>query len=736
MKRLIMDLQLQVQVRMIRNSNIIVLLWFLAAAAFFEAHSQATPADTYKFGGPFDSSYYTTFAVVSPATISNGALQVTPDSAGNFTLSNRSGRVLFNHSFKVWEDLAGAGAGVGVKVASFNSSFLLNIYRVNKSAAGEGLAFIIAPDLDLPTGSDGQYLGLTNSTTDGNSTNRLIAIELDTFKQDFDPDSNHVGLDINSVRSYKTVSLSPLGIQLAPNDTRFYMVWIQYDGGNKSLSVFMAEQMQDTQGKPQQYTVDKPKKPVLTADLDLGSLVNKNSYFGFAASTGTSDIQLNCVLRWNLTVESLPGGDEESSSSHEGLKIGLGVGVPCLVLVLMGIAGLGYYVHKKRVAAAASGPNILGALKSLPGTPREFSFKELKSATNNFDEKHRLGQGGFGVVYKGVIPKENLQVAVKRFSRGNLKGKDDFLAELTIINRLRHKHLVRLLGWCHKNGVLLLVYEYMPNGSLDNHLFCGPESNTTLEWELRYKIISGVASALHYLHNEYDQRVVHRDLKASNIMLDSYFNARLGDFGLARALDNEKTSYAELEGVPGTMGYIAPECFHTGKATCESDVYGFGAVLLEVVCGQRPWTKIAGFQFLVDWVWWLHREGRILDAVDERLQGDEYVVEEAQRLLLLGLACSHPIAGERPKTQTIIQIISGAVAVPHVPPFKPAFVWPSTMPDSSNSNSTMANATTADSTPISMSSWRFGSGSESAGWTPHYASRESCGGAGGGYSDI
>ncbi|XP_075653627.1 putative L-type lectin-domain containing receptor kinase S.5 [Castanea sativa] len=731
MKTLIMmDLQVQVRVRFIRNSNIIVLLWFLAAAAIFQADGleSDTPAaaDIFAFG-PFNSSYYTTFdfEVVSPATISNGALQVTPDSAGNFSLSNRSGRVLFNHSFKLWEDLGGGGGGV--KVASFNSSFLINIFRVNKSTAGEGLAFIIAPDLDLPTGSDGQYLGLTNSTTDGNSTNRLIAIELDTLKQDFDPDSNHVGLDINSVRSNKTVSLSPLGIQLAPNGTKFYMVWIQYDGGNKSLSVFMAEQMQDNQGNPLQYTVDKPNKPVLTADhLDLGSLVNQNSYFGFAASTGASDVQLNCVLRWNLTVEKLPGGDEESSGSHEGLKIGLGVGVPCLVLVLMGIAGLGYYVHKKRVAAAAaSGPNILGALKSLPGTPREFSFKELKSATNNFDEKHRLGQGGFGVVYKGVIPKENLQVAVKRFSRDNLKGIDDFLAELTIINRLRHKHLVRLLGWCHKNGVLLLVYEYMPNGSLDNHLFCGPESNTTLEWELRYKIISGVASALHYLHNEYDQRVVHRDLKASNIMLDSYFNARLGDFGLARALDNEKNSYAELEGVPGTMGYIAPECFHTGKATCESDVYGFGAVLLEVVCGQRPWTKIAGFQFLVDWVWWLHREGRILDAVDERLQGDEYVVEEAQRLLLLGLACSHPIAGERPKTQTIIQIISGAVAVPPVPPFKPAFVWPSTMPEGSNSNSMMANVTTADSTPISMSSWRFGSGSESAGWTPHYASRES-----------
>lgn len=689
----------------------------------FQAHSQ------FVFG-PFNSSYYNTFAVIPPATISNDALQVTPDSVGNFNLANRSGRVLFNHSFKLWEvDQLGGG---GVKVASFNSSFLVNIFRVNKSSnTGEGLAFLIAPNLDLPPGSDGQYLGLTNSTTDGNSNNQLIAIELDTFKQDFDPDNNHVGLDINGVRSNKTVSLSPLGIQLAPEGTKFYMVWVQYDGGKKWLDVYMAEQGQDEQGKPLQLSVARPNKPVLSSDLDLGVLVNKNSYFGFAASTGLSSIQLNCVLKWNLTVEVLPGDEEEGNQSNS-LKIGLGVGVPGLVLLLMGIGGLFYYLHKKRIAAAAaSGPNILGALKSLPGTPREFIFKDLKSATNNFDEKHRLGQGGFGVVYKGVLPKENLQVAVKKFSRGNLKDKDDFLAELTIINRLRHKHLVRLLGWCHKNGVLLLVYEYMPNGSLDNHLFCGPESKATLEWEVRYRIISGVASALHYLHNEYDQRVVHRDLKASNIMLDSNFNARLGDFGLARALDNEKTSYAELEGVPGTMGYIAPECFHTGKATCESDVYGFGAVLLEVVCGQRPWTKIAGFQFLVDWVWWLHREGRILEAVDERL-GNEYVVEEAQRVLLLGLACSHPIAGERPKTQAILQIISGAVAVPHVPPFKPAFVWPSSTPVSSCSTM-MANITSPDSTPVTMSSWRFGSGSESG--TPHYESRESYVGGGGGYSN-
>ncbi|XP_031257484.1 probable L-type lectin-domain containing receptor kinase S.5, partial [Pistacia vera] len=388
-----------------------------------EAKTQKLTVSEYEFG-PFNSSYYNIFSVISPATISNEALQVTPDSAGNFTLVNRSGRVFFKNSFKLWE---------ATNLASFNSSFLINIFRLtNSSHPGDGFAFLISPTLNLPPNSHGQYLGLTNSTTDGLPSNRIVAIELDTFKQDFDPDDNHIGLDINSVRSNKTVSLSDFGIQIAPVGVKFYMVWVQYDGANKFLEVYMAEQKQGPQGP----IISRPSTPVLTADLDLSTLVNQNSYFGFAASTG-SVTQLNCVLRWNLTVELLPGGN----GNNQWLKMGLAVGIAVLVLLVIGIAGLGYYVHKKR---AADDPNILGTLKSLPGTPREFSFRDLKKATNNFDDKHKLGQGGFGVVFKGVLPKENLEIAVKKFCRDNLKGKDDFLAELTIINRLRHKHLVRL----------------------------------------------------------------------------------------------------------------------------------------------------------------------------------------------------------------------------------------------------------------------------------------------------
>ncbi|CAL5324147.1 hypothetical protein CsSME_00003124 [Camellia sinensis var. sinensis] len=686
-------------------SATVLLLCMLAAAAPVSA--QNLKPFTKPFG-PFNDTpahYEPIFAVIQSARISNNALQITPDTASlsdqfNFTF-DQYGRVMLRQRFKLWED--NNNTTKPNRVASFNSSFLVNLDSVNGFVPAEGLTFVVAPDLNIPPLSYGQYLGLTNLTTDGNSTNHFIAVELDTFKQDFDPDANHVGLNINSVRSVNTTSLAPLGIELSPpGRTSFFNVWVQYDGTRKVIEVYIAQQANRSDPTP-----PRPAVPVLRSDLNIRDVLNQYSYFGFSASTGskaTNSTQLNCVLMWNMTVEYFP------EDKQEWVKILLGVGIPVLVVLLIGLVGLGYYLRKKRMPRSNS--NILGALKSLPGTPREFFFKHLKKATNNFDEKNKLGQGAYGVVYKGVLQNENLEVAVKCFSRGSLKGEDDFLSELTIINRLRHKHLVRLLGWCHKNGKLLLVYDYMPNGSLDKHLFGGADSKP-LSWTLRCKIISGVASALHYLHNEYDQRVVHRDLKASNIMLESDFNARLGDFGLARALDNEKTSYAEAEGVHGTMGYIAPECFHTGKATQQSDVYAFGAVLLEVVCGLRPGTQIGGFQLLVDWVWSLHREGRLLDAMDKRL-GNDYVVEEAQKVLLLGLACSHPIASERPKSQAIIQIISGLVPGPHVAPFKPAFVWPS-MP---MGDEDISQATTIDTRSFATS--HFGSG----GWTPQCVSRE------------
>ncbi|KAF8647394.1 hypothetical protein HU200_065382 [Digitaria exilis] len=239
------------------------------------------------------------------------------------------------------------------------------------------------------------------------------------------------------------------------------------------------------------------------------------------------------------------------------------------------------------------------------------------------------------------------------------------------------------LGWEPVNNVLLLVYDYMPNGSLDKHIFGGKDA-PVLNWEQRYNLISGVASALNYLHHEYDQM-------PSNIMLDSAFNAQLGDFGLARALESDKSSYTDMVGVPETLSYIAPECFHTGRATRESDVFAFGVVILETVCGRRvSCSSPAGFGQLLEWVWRLHGAGRIVDAVDPRLTG-EFDEKDAERLLLLGLACSHPNAGDRPRDQCH-----------HAEPGAPAFTWPvePTVNADEDADMTETSYTTAATTTV------------------------------------
>ncbi|XP_062191061.1 probable L-type lectin-domain containing receptor kinase S.5 [Phragmites australis] len=662
--------------------------------------------NTFSFSGFYSAFRGANVTVLGDANINQGALQITPDSLNDPStfLTNKSGRVLYATPFKVWhrgDNGNKANDTGGKRVASFSTVFTVNFFRPKGMEPAEGFAFVIAPSADEPpAGSYGGYLGLTSAATDGNTTNQIVAVELDTEKQAYDPDDNHVGLNVNSVVSVANTSLKPLGIEISPIGTVKYNVWIDYDGAARRIAVYMA-----VAGKA------KPVRAVLNAPLDLGKTVAEWSYFGFSASTGRK-YQLNCVLAWNMTVEKLPCDDDNGKS----LMLGLAIGVPVGLVALVAAAILAYvYVVKRRKVHGHDGSPITGTMiRSLAGGPREFDYRELRKATNNFDEKMKLGQGGYGVVYRGVVVRDHsspggagntVEVAVKKFSRASTQGQNDFLAELSIINRLRHKHLVRLVGWSHDNGELLLVYEFMPNGSLDQHLFSSAPGRQLLGWELRYNIIKGVASALHYLHDEYDQRVVHRDLKASNIMLDAAFSARLGDFGLARAIETDKTSYMEEVGgsVPGTMGYIAPECFHAEKATRESDVYAFGAVVLEVVCGRRPRCDIDGFHFLVDWVWRLHRDARALEAVDPRLEG-AFDRDQAERLILLGLACSHPTPAERPKTPAIQQILLGSVPPPVVPPFKPSFVWPAT-DGGLDTMSTTAGTTTSHVSLSSASTW-------------------------------
>jgi interleukin-1 receptor-associated kinase 1 len=237
-----------------------------------------------------------------------------------------------------------------------------------------------------------------------------------------------------------------------------------------------------------------------------------------------------------------------------------------------------------------------------------------------------------------------------------------------------------LSGWCYQKGELILIYEYMPNGSLDQHLFRARETprqpNTILGWNTRYDIIMDVAAGLHYVHHEHEHMVIHRDIKASNIMLDSSFHGRLGDFGLARIVTClDKNSYTDI-GVAGTWGFIAPEYSMNHKATRKTDVYALGVLILEVVTGERALRGYhESFQLLTDWVWMAHREGRLLEAVDAEV-GGEFDEDDAGRLLLLGLACTNPNPSDRPSMAEVVQIVAKSAPPPDVPLVKPTFVWP------------------------------------------------------------
>lgn len=268
------------------------------------------------------------------------------------------------------------------------------------------------------------------------------------------------------------------------------------------------------------------------------------------------------------------------------------------------------------------------------------------------------------MVYKGVLPTSGVQVAVKKVSHGSKQGMKEFIAEIVSIGRIRHRNLVQLLGYCRRKDELILVYDYIPNGSLDKYLYSDGDS-LTLDWAQRLHVIKGVASGLHFLHERWEKVVVHRDIKTSNVLLDKEMNGRLGDFGLAKLY--EHGSNPQTTRVVGTTGYLAPELVRSGKATPLTDVFAFGAFILEVTCGQRPITQEEqGKQtLLVDWVLEHWHNESLFDVVDPRLQG-EYNSDEMCLVLKIGLLCSHPSATARPSMQQVVQYLDGEMPIPEM----------------------------------------------------------------------
>ncbi|XP_028792809.1 cysteine-rich receptor-like protein kinase 42 isoform X1 [Neltuma alba] len=298
-----------------------------------------------------------------------------------------------------------------------------------------------------------------------------------------------------------------------------------------------------------------------------------------------------------------------------------------------------------------------------------YNYNELEYATNNFREQNKLGEGGFGAVYKGNL-KNGKVVAIKKLNLCSSKRiQEDFESEVKLISNVHHRNLIRLLGWCIKDYDRILVYEYMENNSLDKFIF--GKRKGFLNWKQRYDIILGMARGLAYLHEELHIRIVHRDIKPNNILLDDDLQPKIADFGLARLLHEEK--YHLSANFAGTLGYAAPEYAIHGQLSEKVDVYSYGVVVLEIISGQKSKElkvndDVEG-EFLLQKAWKLYASGTPLELVDNTLESNDYDAEEVKKIIEIGLLCTQESATLRPTMSEVIGLLQyrGLLERPLIP---------------------------------------------------------------------
>ncbi|CAL5345220.1 unnamed protein product [Camellia sinensis] len=338
-------------------------------------------------------------------------------------------------------------------------------------------------------------------------------------------------------------------------------------------------------------------------------------------------------------------------------KIFIIVGVVALLLCLIFIILFTFW-WKGRSRSNMSREQDLRGLELQTGL---FTFRIIQDATNNFDEANKIGEGGFGSVYKGVLL-DGTVIAVKQLSSKSKQGNREFVNEIGMISGLQHPNLVRLYGCCIERDQLLLVYEYMEKNSLARALFGPKECQLELDWPTRVRICIGIARGLAFLHEESRLKIVHRDIKATNILLDVDLNPKISDFGLAKLDEDENTHISTR--IAGTIGYMAPEYALWGHLSHKADVYSFGIVALEIIAGKNnmKYRAIENYVCLLDWALALQKKGNLVELMDPKL-GSNFNEEEAIKILKVALSCTNPSSVVRPTMSAVVRMLEGDICV-------------------------------------------------------------------------
>ncbi|XP_016499557.1 L-type lectin-domain containing receptor kinase VII.1-like [Nicotiana tabacum] len=610
---------------------------------------QSASAIDFVFNGfkPSDMSAY------GDANIESGILSLTLDA-----ISFSDGRAL--HPSKIVTKAPNSS-----QILPFSTSFIFAMAPYRDRLPGHGIVFLFVPHTGIYRGSSSsQNLGFFNFTNNGNPDNHVFGVEFDVFKnQEFnDINNNHVGIDVNSLESVfaheagywpdmynkynDNGSLNEEPFEtLKLNNGKNYQVWIDY--ADFHINVTMAP-----------VGMKRPKQPLLDFLLNLSQVFKDEMYVGFTASTG-SLAQGHKILAWSfsnsnfsisdaLITHGLPSFElpKDPVYRSKGFIVGMTISLFFLVMVTS-VASLFLIKRNRRIKREKECTEDW----ELEYWPHRITYQEIDAATKGFADDNVIGVGGNGKVYKGVLTGGS-EVAVKRISHENSEEGRQFLTEISSLGRLKHRNLVALRGWCKKGGgSLILVYDYMENGSLDKKLFECDKGNM-LSFEDRIKILKDVALGVLYLHEGWEAKVLHRDIKASNVLLDKEMHARIGDFGLARMHDHGQV--ANETRVVGTVGYLAPEFAKTGRASTQTDVFSYGVLILEVMCGRRPIEE--GKPPLVDWLWELMKRGELSNAFDNQLRSNQgFNEEEALRVLQLGMICASLDPKARPTTRQVVK---------------------------------------------------------------------------------